>query len=41
VGVVVINHSAHIYFGPMPPELLTALQSQFPESKMIDNFEVR
>ena len=41
VGVVVINHSAHIYSGPMPPELLTALQSRFPESKMIDNFEVR
>ena len=41
VGVVVINHAIHIPSGPMPAELLAALRSRFPESKMIDNFEIR
>jgi hypothetical protein len=41
VGVVVINHAIHIPSGPMPAELLAALRSRFPESKVIDNFEIR
>jgi Dolichyl-phosphate-mannose-protein mannosyltransferase len=41
VGVVVINHAIHIPSGPMPAELLNALRSQFPESRTIDNFEIR
>jgi dolichyl-phosphate-mannose-protein mannosyltransferase len=42
VNVVVINHSTQEnYSGPMPSELLSALQSRFPESKMIDYFEIR
>lgn len=41
VGVVVINHAIRIPSGPMPPELLNALRSRFPESKTIDNFEIR
>jgi len=41
VGVVVINHAVDIASGPMPTELLAALRSRFPESKTIDNFEIR
>jgi hypothetical protein len=41
VGVVAINHAIRIPSGPMPPELLNALRSRFPESKTIDNFEIR
>ena len=41
VGVVVINHAICIPSGPMPPELLNPLRSQFPESETIDNFEIR
>jgi hypothetical protein len=41
VGVVAINHAIRIPSGPMPAELLNALRSRFPESKTIDNFEIR
>ena len=41
VGVVVINHAIHIPSDPMPAELQSALRSRFPESKTIDNFEIR
>ena len=41
VGVVVINHAIHIPSEPMPAELQTALRSRFPQSKIIDNFEIR
>jgi len=41
VSVVVVNHSTHVPSGPMPSELLSALQSRFPESKTIENFEIR
>jgi hypothetical protein len=41
VSVVVINHAIHIPSDPMSPELLAALRSRFPQSKTIDNFEIR
>lgn len=41
VNVAVISHSTYNPSGPLPPQLLNELRQQFPNSKMIDNFEVR
>jgi len=39
--LAIINHEPGNNSGPLSPDLLDALRSRFPESEMIDKFEVR